>query len=257
MTKPPLLEITNLVCGYGRSTVIHGIDLRVEEGEVVSLLGANGAGKTTTLAAVSGLIPVVSGSIRFAGKEIGNLPASEIVLRRLIQVPERRQLFGGMSVEDNLLLGGFNQLDAKVLKHELDKCYAIFPRLAERKFQLAKLMSGGEQQMLAIGRAMMAKPRLLLLDEPTLGLAPQFINTVLELVGALKREGCTVVLVEQNAHAALKVSDRGYVMSVGKIAREGRAVDLLQDKSIQDDYLGSASDVDSMEARIRSFAARF
>lgn len=256
MTGAVLLEINGLICGYGQSTVLHGVDLTVREGEIVSLLGANGAGKTTTLSAVSGLIPVTRGSIRLEGKEIANLPAASIVLRRLIQVPERRQLFAGMTVEDNLLLGAFHQHDRKTIKADLARCYEAFPKLAERKTQLARSMSGGEQQMLALARAMMARPRLLLLDEPSLGLAPIFVNAVLELTRRLRDEGCTVLLVEQNARAALAVSDRGYVLAAGRIVKEGTAAELLSDSSVQEAYLGNeASGEGAMEARIRKYAS--
>ena len=258
MSASALLSIRDLVCGYGQSEVLHQISLDVAEGEVVSLLGANGAGKSTTLAAISGLLPVMSGRIEFAGERIDGLSAPEIVRRRLIQVPERRQLFAGMSVEDNLLLGAFTQRDRTVIRRELDRCYALFPRLAERRGQLARSMSGGEQQMLAIGRAMMALPRLLLLDEPSLGLAPIFVSTVLDLIRQLQTQGCTVLLVEQNARAALGVSDRGYAMSVGRIVAAGTAAELVADKSVQEAYLGNEEDsADSMESRIRAFSRGF
>ncbi|PZQ78442.1 High-affinity branched-chain amino acid transport ATP-binding protein LivF [Xylophilus ampelinus] len=257
MTDRALLQIRGLVCGYGQSTVLHGVDLDVREGEIVSLLGANGAGKTTMLSAISGLLPATAGSILFDGKEITNWPAASIVLKRLIQVPERRQLFSGMTVEDNLLLGAFHQHDRGVIQSDLEKCYEAFPKLAERKLQLARSMSGGEQQMLAIARAMMARPRLLLLDEPSLGLAPIFVNAVLELTRKLRDQGCTVLLVEQNARAALAVSDRGYVLAAGRIVTEGTAADLLSDSSVQEAYLGNESAGEgAMEARIRAFAAQ-
>lgn len=252
MSQEAFLKIEGLICGYGEGAVLHGIDLDVFPGEVVSLLGANGAGKSTTLAAVSRLIPTMGGSIKFDGVDLRKLRAPEIVALGLIQVPERRQLFSGMSVEENLLLGGFKQGEKAKLKADLERCFELFPRLAERKAQLAKSMSGGEQQMLAIGRALMARPRLLLLDEPSLGLAPIFVNAVLELITKLRAEGTTILVVEQNAAAALKVSDRGYVMSAGRIAKVGSAKDLENDPMVQAAYLGGGdAGGNSMEARIR------
>ena len=255
MSAGKLLEIRGLVCGYGPSTVLHGVDLEIEAGEIVSLLGANGAGKTTLLSAISGLLPVGGGSIRFDGQEIANRPAASIVLQHLVQVPERRQLFAGMSVEDNLLLGAFHQRDRTAMLGDLARCYRTFPKLEERKTQLARSMSGGEQQMLAIARAMMARPRLLLLDEPSLGLAPIFVEAVLALVRNLRDEGCTVMLVEQNARAALDVSDRGYVLATGRIVKHGLAAALLSDRAVQEAYLGNESVGEgAMEARIRRYA---
>lgn len=258
MTQPALLKLRDVVCGYGASEVLHGIDLEVHQGEVVSLLGANGAGKTTSLAAISGLVQISRGSIELQGQAIQGLATSAIVKRRLIQVPERRQLFSGMSVEDNLLLGAFTQTDRKAIRDDLERCYRLFPRLWERRTQLARSMSGGEQQMLAIARAMMSRPQLLLLDEPSLGLAPIFVNTVLDLIRTLRSEGVTILLVEQNARAALEVSDRGYVLAVGRIIKSGTSEELIADASIQEAYLGNeSSGANTMEGRIRDYARSY
>jgi branched-chain amino acid transport system ATP-binding protein len=246
------LSIKDLVCGYGRSTVLHGVSINVDAGEVVTLVGANGAGKSTLLAAISGLLPVTSGGIEFDGQPIANLATNAIVRRKLIQVPERRQLFSSMTVEENLMLGAFTVPDARTIAARIQRAYELFPRLHERRSQVASSMSGGEQQMLAIARAMMAGPRLLLLDEPSLGLAPQVVVQVLDLVRQLRQEGCTILLVEQNARAALGVADRAYVMATGRIEREGTAAALISDPAVQTAYLGNESGAEgSMEDRIR------
>jgi len=246
-----LLSISRLVAGYGRSMVLHEVSLAIAEREVVCILGANGAGKSTLLAAISGIIPVARGAIVFDSKAITGEDPSAIVKLGLAQVPERRQLFGGMTVEDNLLLGAFTVNAKDAPRRSLERCYTLFPRLAERRTQIARSMSGGEQQMLAIGRALMSNPRLLLLDEPTLGLAPKFVETVLDIVGMLRREGTAVLVVEQNAHAALEVADRGYVLANGVIAQEGAAAGLLNDDSVRAAYLGDHAETVTMEDRLR------
>ena len=246
-----LLSISDLVAGYGRSIVLHDVSLTVAEREVVCILGANGAGKSTLLASISGLLPISNGSVAFAGKRISGEDPSTVVARGLAQVPERRQLFGGMTVEENLLLGAFTVSSKDAIRRSLDRCYQLFPRLAERRTQIARSMSGGEQQMLAVGRALMSRPRALLLDEPTLGLAPKFVELVLELVVMLRREGTAVLIVEQNAQAALEVADRGYVLANGMIAKEGTSAALLNDDSVRAAYLGGHAEGGTMEARLR------
>jgi branched-chain amino acid transport system ATP-binding protein len=247
----PLLSVSGLVSGYGRSMVLHDVSLTLADREVVCLLGANGAGKSTLLATISGLLPAAEGAITFAGESITGVSPSAIVRRGLAQVPERRQLFGGMTVEENLLLGAFTVSDKAAISESLDRCYALFPRLAERRTQISRSMSGGEQQMLAVGRALMSRPRALLLDEPTLGLAPKFVDLVLDLVRLLRREGTAVLIVEQNAQAALEVSDRGYVLATGRITQEGPAAALLNDDSVRAAYLGGHAEGGTMEARLR------
>lgn len=246
-----ILDVSRIVAGHGRSTVLNDVSLQLAEREVVCLLGANGAGKSTLLAAISGLLRLSSGSISFAGKTISGLNPSSIVTLGLAQVPERRQLFGGMTVEENLQLGAFTVSSQTSIRDSLKRCYGLFPRLAERRNQMAGSMSGGEQQMLAIGRALMCRPRALLLDEPTLGLAPKFVELVLDLVQRLRREGTAVLIVEQNAHAALQVSDRGYVLATGRITREGPAASLLTDDTIRAAYLGDHQEGGTIEARLR------
>ncbi len=252
-----LLAIDGLRAGYGRSVVLHGVSLHVGEREIVCLLGANGAGKSTLLAAISGLLPISAGTIKFDGKPIAGATSNAIVRLGIAQVPERRQLFSTMTVEENLLLGAYVVSSPKDVGESLERCYALFPRLAERRTQVARSMSGGEQQMLAIGRALMSRPRLLLLDEPSLGLAPKFVEVVLDLVRQLRADGTAVLIVEQNAQAALEVADRGYVLTTGRIAQSGTAAALLGDESIQAAYLGDHGEGGTMEARLRALATRY
>lgn len=251
------LLIDDLVCGYGRSTVLHGVSVTVEPGEIVTLIGANGAGKSTLLAAISGLLPSSSGCIALDGEPITGIAPDAIVRRKLIQVPERRQLFASMTVEENLMLGAFTVPGQSEIRTRIEKAYALFPRLHERRRQVASSMSGGEQQMLAIARAMVAGPRLLLLDEPSLGLAPQIVAQVLDLIRRLRDDGCTILLVEQNARAALDVADRAYVLATGRIVREGTAGGFIADPAIQAAYLGNETEAaGSMESRIRGLKHR-
>ncbi|MBN9085114.1 MAG: hypothetical protein BGP06_19325 [Rhizobiales bacterium 65-9] len=252
-----LLTIDRLSAGYGRSRVLHDVSLTLGESEIVCLLGANGAGKSTLLAAISGILPTAGGEIHFAGQSIVGIGPGAIVRRGLAQVPERRQLFGGMSVEENLLLGAFTVPSKAEIARSLARTYELFPRLAERRGQTARSMSGGEQQMLAIGRALMSEPRALLLDEPTLGLAPKFVELVLKLARDLREAGTAVLIVEQNAQAALEVADRGYVLSVGRIAQSGSAAALLQDDSVRAAYLGGHAEGGTMETRLRRLADAF
>lgn len=231
-----LLEVKNLHVGYGAIKAIKGIDLYVNKGEVVSILGANGAGKTTTLRTISGLLKSTEGSILFDGQEITKTPAHEIVTLGMSHSPEGRKVFGTLSVEENLLMGAYTLKNHD--KKTLDWIYEILPRLKEREKQLAGTLSGGEQQMLAIGRAIMSKPKLLILDEPSLGLAPVLVKGIFKAIKVISETGVTVLIVEQNAKAALKLSDRGYVLELGKITHEGSSHELLNSEVIQEAYLG-------------------
>jgi branched-chain amino acid transport system ATP-binding protein len=252
----PLLDVVDVCSGYKLMEVLHGISLRVMPGEVVALVGANGAGKSTLINTITGIVPVRSGCISFDGVVISSLPTRHIVRLGIGVVPERRQLFGTMSLEENLLIGAHSRADhpsRRRLQTEIDDVLQLFPNLRERRRQLAQSMSGGEQQMTAIARALMARPRLLLLDEPSLGLAPLVVGQIMEQLAALRASGRTILLVEQNARLALSISDRAYVVETGRIAISGTAAELLGNESIQDAYLGGREDAaDSMERRIRS-----
>ena len=232
-----MLSVENLKSGYGRIEALHGVSITVAAGEIVTLVGANGAGKTTLLRAISGVQPITAGRVLFEGRPIERLPGHARVALGIAQVPEGRQLFAPLSVEDNLKLGAWTRRDAD-RETELAQVYALFPMLATRRQAAAGTLSGGQQQMLAIGRALMAKPRLLLLDEPSMGLAPMLVDQILGVVQGLKRTGLTVLLVEQNARAALTIADRGYVVETGRIAASGSAAELLADDRVQAAYLG-------------------
>ena len=231
-----LLEVKGLHVNYGAIEAIKGIDLYVNKGEVVTILGANGAGKTTTLRTISGLLKASTGNIVFDGKEITHIPAHEIVSLGMSHSPEGRRVFGTLSVEENLMMGAYSlkKYDASTLQW----IYEILPRLHERKKQLAGTLSGGEQQMLAIGRAIMSKPKLLILDEPSLGLAPVLVKVIFKAIKEISKSGVTVLLVEQNAKAALKLANRGYVLELGKITHSGSSEELLNSEMIQEAYLG-------------------
>jgi len=233
-----LLEIKNLYVKYGNVEALHGININVDEGEIVTILGANGAGKSTTLMAISGLVKASIGEILFSGTALHKMPADKIVKQGISQSPEGRRVFGILTVIENLKLGAFTSSDAKKNQKNLDWIFELFPRLKERSQQLAGTLSGGEQQMLAIGRALMASPKILLLDEPSLGLAPILVKTIFETVREINKAGLTVVLVEQNAKAALKLAHRGYVMEVGNIVLEDTAQALLSNPDVQNAYLG-------------------
>ncbi|MCW2722910.1 ABC transporter ATP-binding protein [Pseudonocardia sp.] len=235
-----LLELADLCAHYGRIQALSGISLTVEEGEVVTLIGANGAGKTTTMRAISGIRPISSGTLTFDGEDITSLRADLRVVRGISQSPEGRGVFPGMTVMENLDMGAYTRKDRKGLAQELDRVFALFPRLAERRTQVGGTMSGGEQQMLAIGRALMAKPRLLLLDEPSMGLAPQFIQQIFRIITEINEQGTTVLLVEQNAQQALSRADRAYVIETGRIVKTGTGRELLDDPSVKEAYLGVA-----------------
>ncbi|KHG34912.1 MAG: ABC transporter ATP-binding protein [Epsilonproteobacteria bacterium] len=231
-----LLEVKDLHVNYGAIAAIKGIDLHVARGEVVTILGANGAGKTTTLRTISGLLKAASGSIVFDGRELSKLQAHEIVALGMSHSPEGRRVFSTLSVEENLMMGAYTL--KKYDQATLDWIYEILPRLKERRKQLAGTLSGGEQQMLAIGRAIMSKPKLLILDEPSLGLAPVLVKVIFKAIKAIAKSGVTVLLVEQNAKAALKLADRGYVLELGKITHTGSSEELLNSEVIQEAYLG-------------------
>ncbi len=235
----PLLKLENFSVSYGAVEAVHDVALDVNEGEIVTVIGPNGAGKTTLLCAAMGLLPA-KGALSLGGERIARPSVVAMVARGVSLVPERRELFAEMSVEDNLLLGGFYRwrTGRRDQKARMDEVFLIFPRLRERRGQMASTLSGGERQMLAIGRALMARPRLLMLDEPSLGLAPLIVREVLQVVSSLRQHGVSVLLVEQNARAALQVADRGYVLEMGVVALTGAARDLLHDRRIIDTYLG-------------------
>ncbi|WP_114970283.1 ABC transporter ATP-binding protein [Rhodoferax ferrireducens] len=237
----PILRVQNLRAGYGRAEVLHGITLQAEKGSVITVIGPNGAGKSTLLNTLMGILPG-RGSIEFNGEAVGALTLEERVMRGISLVPERRELFGTMSVEDNLVLGAFRQVRQhnKQWREQIDVVFELFPRLKERRTQLAGTLSGGERQMLAVGRALMSRPVLLMLDEPSLGLAPLVVKEIFRTIDALRKTGVTTLLVEQNARAALETADYGYVLEMGEIALEGRASDLATDPRVIDTYLGAA-----------------
>lgn len=232
-----LLEVSGLNVSYGGIKAVRGIDLEVAAGELVCLIGANGAGKTTTLKALARLLPA-HGKILYQGKSIAQTPVFDLVRQGIALVPEGRGIFGRLSVEENLLMGAYSRSDKTAIRHDLEKNYQIFPRLFERKVQQAGTLSGGEQQMLAIGRALMSRPRLLLLDEPSMGLAPLMVNKIFETICAISAEGVTILLVEQNAKLALEVSHRAYVMESGTIGLSGESAALLNDPQVRHAYLG-------------------
>jgi branched-chain amino acid transport system ATP-binding protein len=237
----PLLELRKLEVAYGGIHAVKGIDLKVGEGELVCLIGANGAGKTTTLKGICGLQPVKAGTIQYAGESIGGRPAFELVRKGLAMVPEGRGVFGALTIEENLAMGAYVRSDATGIRADVERVFGLFPRLKERRRQTAGTLSGGEQQMLAMGRALMSKPRLLLLDEPSMGLAPLMVQKVFETVLAVSKEGVTILLIEQNAKLALEVSDRGYVMESGDITLSGNAKTLLDNPAVRAAYLGESA----------------
>ena len=233
-----LLEVKDLEVHYGVINAIKKISFNVEEGEIVALIGANGAGKTSTMHAISGLLNGKSGDIIFNGENIMKTPAHKIVSKGLAQVPEGRRIFAQLSVADNLEMGAYLRNDADGIKNDLEHIYTLFPRLRERKKQLAGTLSGGEQQMLAMGRALMSKPKLLLLDEPSMGLAPIFIQEIFEIIKDIQKQGTTVLLIEQNANMALSIADRGYVLETGKVILSGTGKELLASDEVRKAYLG-------------------
>ncbi len=232
-----LLEVKSLEAGYGGIRAVKGIDLEVAEGELVCLIGANGAGKSSTLRAVCGLLAARAGSVRYAGADIAGTAVHDLPRRGLVMVPEGRGIFAQLTVEENLAMGAFTRDDAEI-ERDLERRYEAFPRLKERRRQTAGTLSGGEQQMLAIGRALMARPKLLLLDEPSMGLAPRLVAKIFEIVRQISAEGVTILLVEQNARLALEVASRGYVMESGNITLAGPSAQLLADPKVREAYLG-------------------
>jgi branched-chain amino acid transport system ATP-binding protein len=235
---PPLLEVTGLSAAYGRVTALWDVSFRVAEGQVVTLLGSNGAGKTTTLRTISGLLPVVAGSVRFEGQDITHARSDQIVELGIIHVPEGRQLWPRMSVQENLELGAYLPRAKGRRAESLERVFGLFPRLKERRRQAAGTLSGGERQMCALGRALMSLPRLLMLDEPSLGLAPRLVTLMFDAVRVLRDEGLTVLLVEQNVHQALELADMAYVLETGRVVLSGPAAELLADARVRDAYLG-------------------
>jgi branched-chain amino acid transport system ATP-binding protein len=235
-----LLELENVTLLYGRIQALHGISLTVGEGEIVALIGANGAGKTTTMRAISGLRPVAQGSIKFDGKDITRLRADLRVVRGVSQSPEGRGIFPGMTVRENLEMGAYTRRNRAEINEDMERAFSLFPRLKEREKQVGGTLSGGEQQMLAVGRALMSRPKLLLLDEPSMGLAPMLIQQIFDIVVEINGQGTTVLLVEQNAQQALSRAHRAYVLETGRIVKSGTGAELLHDPSVKDAYLGVA-----------------
>jgi branched-chain amino acid transport system ATP-binding protein len=235
-----LLELENVTLLYGRIQALHGISLTVGEGEIVALIGANGAGKSTTMRAISGLRPVADGSIKFEGRDITKLRADLRVVRGVSQSPEGRGIFPGMTVRENLEMGAYTRRNRAEINQDLERAFTLFPRLQEREKQVGGTLSGGEQQMLAVGRALMSRPKLLLLDEPSMGLAPMLIQQIFDIVVEINQQGTTVLLVEQNAQQALSRAHRAYVLETGRIVKSGTGAELLHDPAVKDAYLGVA-----------------
>ena len=233
-----LLEVDKLHTGYGKIEALKGISLTVSDGEIVTLIGANGAGKSTTLKTISGQLVPRSGSIRFDGEDIHGLPAHKVAAKRIVQVPEGRRIFGRMTVLENLDLGAYLRNDKDGIAADLQRVYELFPRLKEREHQQGGTLSGGEQQMLAMGRALMADPKLIMLDEPSMGLAPVIVEQIFEIIEEINNLGVTVLLVEQNAHLALGIADRAYVLETGSITVEGTGQELLANDDVRKAYLG-------------------
>jgi branched-chain amino acid transport system ATP-binding protein len=237
-----LLDVRDLCVAYGKVEAVHRVALGVDEGRIVTVIGPNGAGKTTLLAAIMGMLPA-RGNVRYAGADLNGVESEQRVSRGLCLVPERRELFAAMTVEDNLVLGAFHRYRKrdKTIAVDFEQVYQLFPRLKERRRQLAGTLSGGERQMLALGRALMSRPRLLMLDEPSLGLAPLIVRDIFRVIASLRETGVSILVVEQNARAALQVSDYGYVLETGEIAVEGKSADLASDPRVIESYLGLAS----------------
>ena len=239
-TGAPLLKVTDLQTAYGKIEAIRGISFYVNSGEIVTLIGANGAGKSTTLKTVSGLLAPTAGTIEFKGANIAGTPAHLVTRKRIVQVPEGRRIFSRMTVMENLEMGAFLRSDKEGIKRDLEEVFVLFPRLKERLAQKGGTLSGGEQQMLAMGRALMANPELLMLDEPSMGLAPVVVEQVFDTIQKLNKSGITILLVEQNAHMALSVANRGYVLETGQITLEGPGRELLTNDQVRKSYLGES-----------------
>ena len=255
-----MLEVKDIVAAYGRIEVIHGVSLDVKEAEIVALIGANGAGKSTLLNTIMSLVETKSGQILFEGQEITSKTTREIVQLGIVQVPERRQLFGSMTVEENLLVGAYTRSGRdkkKAIREDLQRINEAFPILGQRKAQRAESLSGGEQQMLAIARAEMCRPRLWLMDEPTLGLAPLVVRQIMDLISGIREKGHTVLLIEQNAVAALEVADRVSMMETGRISLSGPAREIKDDPRVQEVFLGGGESGEGIEQRIRLMAGKY
>ena len=233
-----MLKVTDLTVHYGAIQALRGISFDVNEGEIITLIGSNGAGKTTTLHSVSNIIKKTSGKVEFLGNDITNISADNIVKTGLIQVPEGRRVFANMSVKENLEMGAYTRKDKAGIKADMEMVYGLFPRLKERIKQLSGTLSGGEQQMLAMGRALMSKPKLLLLDEPSMGLAPILVDEIFSIIQEINKTGTTILLVEQNAFKALSIADRAYILETGTIIKDGKASDLVNDEAVKSAYLG-------------------
>ena len=233
-----LLEVNNLQVNYGVIRAIKGISFEVNEGEIVSLIGANGAGKTTTMQSIMGLIPIKDGTVTYDGKVINKIPGHKLISMGMSQVPEGRRVFQELTVYENLIMGAYTQKDQKRIKEDIEDMYTRFPRLGERKNQIAGTLSGGEQQMLAMARAMMSHPKLMMLDEPSLGLAPLVVQDIFSIIREINRQGVTVLLIEQNANMALKIADQAYVLETGNITMSGTGAELLANEKVREAYLG-------------------
>ncbi len=236
-----LLSVNGLKVHYGGIQALSGISFQVEKGQIVSLIGANGAGKSTTLRAITSLVPMAAGRIEYEGEDISSLDTQQMIRRGIVLVPEGRRVFPNLTTLENLKVGAYTRRDAMGIAGDIEKVYALFPRLKERHWQLAGTLSGGEQQMLAVGRALMARPKLLMMDEPSLGLAPLVVRDIFQTVLTLHTEGITILLVEQNANAALKIADQGYVLETGRITITGTGKQLLENPKVREAYLGRAS----------------
>ena len=235
-----LLELEDAVLNYGKIEALHGISLEVAEGEIVALIGANGAGKTSTMRALSGVRGLSSGKVTFAGEDVTKLRADQRLRKGLVLCPEGRGIFPGMTVTENLNMGAYTRKDKAAIEEDYDRVFGLFPRLQERKKQVAGTMSGGEQQMLAIGRALMSRPKLLMLDEPSMGLAPMLIQQIFDIITEIAQQGTTILVVEQNAKQALSRADRAYVLETGRIVKGGTGAELLDDPMVREAYLGVA-----------------
>ena len=233
-----MLEVKGLEVSYGAIKALKGISFSVEQGEIISLIGSNGAGKTTTLHSLSGIIRKAAGSVLFNGSDISSMNADRIVRMGLVQVPEGRRVFANMSVRENLELGAFTRNDKDAIRQDMDRVFSLFPRLKERSRQEAATLSGGEQQMLAMGRSLMSRPSLLLLDEPSMGLAPILVDEIFSIIQQINREGTTILLVEQNAYKALSIANRAYILETGMVTMEGPAQDLIANDAVKSAYLG-------------------
>lgn len=233
-----MLKVNDIDVFYGNIHALKAVSLEVEQGEIVTLIGANGAGKTTLLNTISGLLKPKNGTIEYLDKQINGIPAQQIVRAGISHVPEGRRVFAPLTVEENLDLGAYLRKDKQGIKEDLERVYQLFPRLYERRKQISGTLSGGEQQMLAMGRALMARPKLLLLDEPSMGLAPLLVQTIFEIIQEISSQGTTILLVEQNAHMALSIADRGYVIETGKVVLSGTAQELQQSEQVREAYLG-------------------